>query len=198
MDITSSGLSHTFSKVTGPKLSTDDTASSFVVNQRSRGFYMEFLGELYQLTYPGHFRERGRTDAYGGLHFALLDMVTGPMKSLKLVLNVINNAGEVVITRTMPLTKKAHVNIDYNDLQVGECEPYWGFVPTYKTFVFRASMVLYGMIFVLFPACVILWLFTASMYYICFGQESKRRDALLRRYEKKHGFRTTGEKINNL
>lgn len=197
IELTSSGLSHTFSKVTGPILSTDSYNSKIVVNQKSRGFYIEILAEVYQLTYPGHFREKRNADTYGGLHFALLDIVLVADGTFQLVMNIVNHAGEVVIHRTIPLPNKRVVKptISFDELATGECEPYWGVVPYYKYLIFRSSMVIYGMIFVLLPLCVVLWLVFASIYYICFGKEIKRRDMLLRRYERKHGVRASGEKI---
>jgi hypothetical protein len=153
-----------------------------------------------KLSYPGHYRELKQDDAYQGIHFGLLDFEILNTENtnggiMNLHFRLINSVGDSVMEKVMLMQKKRFNEKDTMPIvQTEECIPYWGEVPFHKMLLFRSSMVLFGMIFVLFPICLILWLIGASIYYICIGGELLRRDRIEKRYERRHNLQVKGNK----
>ncbi len=144
------------------------------------------------MSYPGHYRARKHVDVYQGLHFGLLDLELLPGQRVNskggrfnLHFHTINHEGNEVMEQLLELQEtKYHKLTDLFQFQ--RCIPYWDEVPLYKILLFRASMVTFGMIFVLFPAGIICWLLFAAIYYICIGGELLRRDRIEKRYQRRH------------
>jgi hypothetical protein len=104
MEFTSSGLSHTFSKIIDttkmklmriaaeeavrlavPSLSSDNITSNHIPNTsearshliitKSRSLFIDFAAFLYHLIYPGIYRENKEFDVYHGIHFGMIDIL---------------------------------------------------------------------------------------------------------------------------
>lgn len=58
------------------------------------------------------------------------------------------------------------------------CVPYWGPVPKYKEYLLQFCLVSPLVLFGVIPALYILWLLFASVYYIFWVSELKRRERL--------------------
>ena len=148
------------------------------------------------MSYPGHYRARKDKDTFQGLHFGILDLETldeGKKNDVEGRVNVrvqiIDHEGKVAIEQVFPLKEKRFHEIkssEWIEMQLKECVPFWGEVPSYKVLLFKATMVTFGMVFVLFPSFVLLWLLGAAIYYICIGGELMRRDRIEKRFQQRH------------
>lgn len=127
------------------------------------------------------------------MHFATLDLErlpTGNSNSkggkVNVHIRIINHEGNPVIEKSLALQEKNFDNVDKEHIEVNECLPFWDIVPWYKLLLFRASMVSFGMAFVLFPLLALLWLLGAAIYYLCIGGELLRRDRIEKRFQRRH------------
>eukprot|EP00597_Dinobryon_sp_UTEXLB2267_P015395 CAMPEP_0170126142 /NCGR_PEP_ID=MMETSP0020_2-20130122/19484_1 /TAXON_ID=98059 /ORGANISM="Dinobryon sp., Strain UTEXLB2267" /LENGTH=254 /DNA_ID=CAMNT_0010358985 /DNA_START=114 /DNA_END=875 /DNA_ORIENTATION=+ len=99
-EFTSSGLSHTFTKVigSGPKPSEGGLL------QVSRGWIHELLWTYYQWIYPAAYRENKMQDVYRAVHFSLLDLLFHPIDgSHGLLYRTVDHTGHTVMSKYLPI-----------------------------------------------------------------------------------------------
>lgn len=107
--------------------------------------------------------------------------------------SAINHEGDEVIGYDIPLKVRVdctgegpgngtclNTNPDAGVLSAGDsvCVPYWGPVPKYKEYLLQFCLVSPLIVFGVLPALYIVWLLCASVYYIFWVSELKRRERL--------------------
>ena len=65
-----------------------------------------------------------------------------------------------------------------NDSDEPICTPFWGHIPTYKYILFRFCLAVPILVFIILPLLYICWLVFASVYYIYWVTELKRRERI--------------------
>lgn len=162
------------------------------------------------MIYPAYFREARYAHSYGGVHFALLDIVqpksqdggeTDNDNTLHLLFRVIDRTGRTVMYKTFPLPSPAtsfpsftkhmiHKVIpterqswEEKALESIHCVPFWGEIDLWRILLFRAIVVIAIMCCILLPLCLMGWFLFASVYYIFIGAELSRRHKIEEQYQ---------------
>jgi hypothetical protein len=132
VELTSSGLSHTFTHTNVlPNVNDSERANSNIVQVVSRGFTKEIFYSLYQVRsfnninivcalnilqqalYPAQYRELKFAHLYAGIHFGLLDIVFDfsedlqRLSSLSARFSAIDHRGQTVVSKIIPFSKSA-------------------------------------------------------------------------------------------
>eukprot|EP00597_Dinobryon_sp_UTEXLB2267_P009087 CAMPEP_0170090986 /NCGR_PEP_ID=MMETSP0019_2-20121128/24701_1 /TAXON_ID=98059 /ORGANISM="Dinobryon sp., Strain UTEXLB2267" /LENGTH=327 /DNA_ID=CAMNT_0010310659 /DNA_START=559 /DNA_END=1539 /DNA_ORIENTATION=- len=174
-EFTSSGLSHTFTKVigSGPKPSEGGLL------QVSRGWIHELLWTYYQWIYPAAYRENKMQDVYRAVHFSLLDLLFHPIDgSHGLLYRTVDHTGHTVMSKYLPIplrtdTSPHHLNTinsddsaddsDSNSLTV-ECKGVKGQVSIARLLLYRAAVAGPLMLFVVCPLVAVIWFVLAAVW----------------------------------
>ena len=177
--------------------------SSTIPTISSKGRLLQILYDTYEASYPARYRQHKFKDFYQGIHFSTLDIVLPDSSSTEtsgVRFRVVNHLGEMVYTSFYPFlspnnefkvyernctSSDGNFVCNENGIMGYECTPYWGHEQPVDYFlhVFCLTCVLY--IFLGLPALAVLWLIFASIYYIWFITEDKRRAKLMALHEKK-------------
>jgi hypothetical protein len=151
-----------------------------------------------QATFPAHYREQRFGHQYGHMHFGLLDIYldseTGSGIEDFVKFSIINYLGEEVMSINIPVLPRstcgAHIrdgscsNTDADTelplLAEGEdvCIPFRGPTPLYKDVIFRFILVSPLIFCGALPLLYLCWLLFASLYYIFWVSEVKRREKI--------------------
>lgn len=165
-ELTSSGLTHTFSK-SSPLLSkinsNDDSESAILTDVIARNVMMDtkdlfpslkgFIYNLYQATFPSHYREQRYADHYQGINFGVLDINIESMKSavghedvvMSVTFRVMNHYGKAMITKNILLKPRNSVKVSEKGKVIRHnlvCEPFWGPVPPWRMHLTYAMVAL--------------------------------------------------------
>lgn len=155
-----------------------------------------YLRIVWQAVFPSHFREQRFGHHYGNLHFGLLDIIVDPSDSATsnslghLRFSVINQKSEEVLSFEVPLIRRiscfANASCGIFPYKPGDnvCAPYWGPIPVYKGLLLHFFLMTPVVIFVFFPIMYIVWLLVASVYYIFWVSELKRRERIEAQWRK--------------
>ena len=192
-ELTSSGLTHTFSKAS-PLLtqikSDNDYESVIVTDIIARNLIMDtkdyfpslkgFIYNLYQATFPSHYREQRYGDHYQGFNFGVLDLNienvrnqlddedVGVVKSI--TFRVMNHYGKAMITKNIPLKPRNNAEMSTKAEVMRNnfvCEPFWGPVPPWRMFL-TYLMVAVPILAALLPFIFIILYFILSLIKIVY------------------------------
>lgn len=220
-EATSSGLSHTLPELTPHSsaknyekyleippskdyLNSNPQAKHYpVIPSVPRGWFYKQCVNLYQMFYPGHYRELKYSHSKHTLHVGLIDIdIENRVVNFKMV----NRFAEIIMSKPLILKPKTTVEereaekLRIKSLNPAEkedeefiCEPFWGPTPAWKVTGMKAVLSWSLLMTVVLPVLTILWFVGASLYYLCMGREINRR----RRIEKKYQELNAGGAFNN-
>mmetsp|Transcript_6926 Transcript_6926/g.7558 ORF Transcript_6926/g.7558 Transcript_6926/m.7558 type:complete len:506 (+) Transcript_6926:55-1572(+) len=193
VELTSSGLSHTFTKIMdshrmkseGLERGSDVVGKPRILT-KSRSVVAEFFSAMYQLVYPAVYRQDKYGHVYQGLHFGLIDFLTneegGDVSTLRF--QTISHEGDVVMSLDIPLRPRQTSQLSHSGDDVAiECTPIQGPLTSLRSQWFKGNMVLGVMVFVLLPVLTLLWFVGAAIYYLCVGREIERRERIESQYQ---------------
>ena len=81
------------------------------------------------------------------------------------------------------ITKQRVSNTNLSNYKRHECIPFWGEAPLYTEILFRLAVMTPIIIFVFVPLLSLLWLLFASIYYIFWGAEYRRREIIEKKFK---------------
>ena len=183
-ELTSSGLTHTFSKASPFKMNRSsnnvvDPGHTIISDQFARNMVMDnkdrfptlkgFLYNIYQASFPAHYREQRYADHYQGFNFGVLDFnmealdsnVDNPFQKVvsSVTFRAMDHHSQAMITKNIPLKLRNNakiikqMDVTRHDIM---CSPLWGPVPmwrmslTYIMVFFPILLLLIPFIFFLF------------------------------------------------
>lgn len=205
MELTSSGLSHTFvNYIKKPDELDDEDALPTIL---TKGKYFQSLYDVYEASYPAKYRENKFKDFYQGLHFSTLDIVlpdsSSSSKNGGVQYKVIDHLGVTVYSQFYPFnlpfsasstaTATSHCsNSSRQDFTYSadgtlgyQCTPQWGEEQPMEYFLHVFCMAFYMFLVFALPALTVCWLIFASFYYVWFITEEKRRARIEAMHDKK-------------
>jgi alkaline phosphatase D len=136
LEVTSSGLSHTFTKTI---LSTPSSQQS-TTSEKSKGTLFEFMYDMYTATGVSHSREFFFADHFKGLHYAVIDFKPDSDLTLQISFKIVDLEGRVVMSREVLVDAKQNSNQDHVDKCT--CEPFWGPAPLWRISLARWALLL--------------------------------------------------------
>jgi alkaline phosphatase D len=182
VELTSSGLSHTFGKIMDyEEMKRQNTESSKIIMQ-SRSYVAEFYSFLYNLVYPALYREDKNGHVYQGLHFGLVDIAEVSPTQLVAVFHIVDHEGRPVMAKEIPLRSEPAA-IPQTWAGRVSCRPIRGDLTPLRLVLFKANLAFFSLVFVVLPLFAVLWLVGASLYYVCVGRELRRREEVERNYQ---------------
>ena len=163
VELTSSGLSHTFAQVTARwrmRLFGTFLRSPAEIWVRSRVYVGRLFGLCYSWLYPAAFREEPAAHSYDQLHFALLDFReihahAGGEGDLAVVFSVVNYRGETVVQKTFPLRPPRPVRGEAADFR---CLPVRGAVSPLRVRRYRQVLLAISAVLLVLSLGVVLLL----------------------------------------
>lgn len=191
-ELTSSGLTHTFSYYTEKRYTNDIVPTPPVVY--NKGLIYNIVGSIYQFFLPHYYREHTHKDYYDNIHFSLLDIRVDALTSAySLNYKVIDIDSNIVVSKSIALHMKRFSHIDSSTIEDkitavsatnggSICKPYHGIVPLWKLLLLRLSLVAVSFSVFVSPILVCMWLIVAAIYYILYGYEKARRQMIQDRY----------------
>jgi hypothetical protein len=181
-------LSHTFLYTSIPKLELnkfENMNDKVIVKNRNLFWLIYLASNVYQKLLPHHYREHYNNDYADVLNFGLVDIIYDEDNdNFYLNNNMIDHNGNSLMEKIIPLKNKNDINNNPDSDIVARCEPFHGPVPYWKLIFTRISIAFLLLITVVLPCLFILWLITASLWYVSYGAERERRVKLEDQYIK--------------
>jgi hypothetical protein len=137
LEVTSSGLSHTFTKTT-PFLTPSSQHSG--IKENSKGILFEYAYDMYTATGVSHSREFFFADHFKGLHYGVIDFKSVLSDSdVQVSFKIVDLVGRVVMSREVLVNAKRR---NQNFVDKCSCEPFWGPAPLWRIWLARWALLL--------------------------------------------------------